>query len=158
MRYKKATYNSVIGLSQEEQDNQETIEYAHQPQYGEPIEIHGRDPGCLSVDHGSTASPLAAYLSWLPYSHAKNCARSVLGCQDINYLILKGFCCSKKGARRVGVNFCLFFGHNRCPPLRDLILTEKGLRRGRAPGSPRSGEVGSFAAGGRRYRKGGRSG
>ena len=66
VRYKKAFYKRAIGILQEEQDSQETIEYACRPQYGESIEIRGSDLGCLSVDHGSICSPLVVYPYELP--------------------------------------------------------------------------------------------
>jgi hypothetical protein len=69
-RFTRSSYEQPAirnGLSPEEQKNQETIEYAYQPQYGAPVEIHGSNLSFLSLDHGSTSSPMVANPSGLPY-------------------------------------------------------------------------------------------
>jgi hypothetical protein len=45
----------------------------------------------------------------LLYLHDKNCARNVLICQVINYIIFKGFYGLRKGRRPLSDNICHFF-------------------------------------------------
>jgi hypothetical protein len=51
----------TIGLSKEKQNDQKTIEYAHQSPYGDPAEGQYSDLRSYSVDHGHISSPPVVY-------------------------------------------------------------------------------------------------
>jgi hypothetical protein len=120
----------------EHQEGQEHIKYAHQPQYGAPVDINGSNVKLLFADHGSTSLPMVVCLYGLPYLHANNCARSVLGCKDIKYLILNVFYDGRKGEGDDSDNFCLYFWHYRRPCPAQSPLPRIGTPRTSAQGNP----------------------
>jgi hypothetical protein len=74
-----------------------------------------------------TSLPMVACPSGFLYLHDKNCARNVLGCHDINYLILKVFYGEEAGGSGVSDNFCHCFWHNQHRP--DNCHVKHGLNK-----------------------------